>query len=203
MKLTNSIAILAASALGASASTVVVSVPRGANGDQADFKVNSGQTFTTGLLGTDTLLSSIDLVGPNTSTAVSRGPFTVKIWTDLDGDATTWDPGLEVAASDNTVTIPIANASVTANFSSGILADNTVYLMSFSAGGSDHVAFRMGLSAPGGTGPLGSTGKLFDNMGNPGFGDNRELAFTVNSVPEPATVLLGSLGLLALLRRRR
>jgi len=184
----------------------VVTVARGGNGDQANFAANSGQTFTTSVLGTDTFLSTIDLVGPNT-TAVAEplGPFTVKLWTDIDGNAETWDPGAQVAASSNLVTILGGNQAFTANFSGETLADNTVYLLSFTSGTTDHAAFRMGLSAPGGNGPLGSTGKLINNTGTPTFGDNRELAFTVTTtaVPEPSSTALLGLGGLALLLRRR
>lgn len=204
MKTIHILAFLTAATVAASASTVVVSVPRGASGDQANFSTNSGQTFTTGSLDTDTILSTIALVGPNTAGGTDPvGPFTVKLWTDTDGNATTWDPGTLVASSTNTITIPAANGTVIANFAGGTLSGNTVYLISFSSGASNHVAFRMGLSAAGGTGPLGSTGKLFNNTGSPAFGDNRELAFTVTTVPEPSAALVGGLGILSLLRRRR
>lgn len=204
MKLLSTLLAIAVTTAMASAATVVVSVPRGGSGDQANFRVNSGQTFTTGALGADTLLSSITFVGPSAVVGSDPlGPFTVKIWVDTDGDATTWDPGSLVAASTQTITLAGDNTSVTASFNSGILSDETVYLISFSSGGNDHVAFRMGLSTSEPTGPLGNSGKLFDNMGSPGFGDNRELAFTVTTIPEPASMLLSGIGLLALFRRQR
>lgn len=204
MKPINTLAILAATSLVANAATVVVSTTRGESGDQANMLGQAGQTFTTGTLGVDTLLSTIDLVGPATIAGADPvGPFTVKIWTDIDGDATTWDPGTEVAASTNTVTIPAGDGTVTALFNSGTLSDSTVYVMSFTSGATNHASFRMGLTAPTTNGPLGTTGKLFHQGGNPTFGDNRELAFTVTTIPEPTSLALLGLGGLALLRRRR
>jgi MYXO-CTERM domain-containing protein len=204
MKTFLSIAILAASSFAANAATVVVSTTRGGSGDQANMSSQAGQTFTTSTLGSDTQLSSIDLVGPNTGVGADPlGPFTVKVWTDTDGDATTWDPGSLVASSISTIVIPTGNGNVTANFSSGTLADNTVYAFSFASGATDHATFRMGLTASATNGPLGTSGKLFHLGGNPSFGDNRELAFTVTTVPEPATGLLGLAALGLVLRRRR
>lgn len=204
MKTLLTISTLALLATGVQAATTVVTVPRGGTGDQANFAANAGQTFTTGTLGTDLFLSTIDLVGPNTAGGTDPvGPFTVKLWTDIDGDAETWDPGVEVAVSLNTITIPVGNGTVTANFGNDLLVDNTVYLLSFTNGSTDHAEFRMGLSAPEAGGPLGTSGKLFSNEANPAFGDNRELAFTVTTIPEPSSALLGGIGLLAFLRRKR
>ena len=204
MKSLLSITILAVSAFAANAATVVVSTTRGGNGDQANMTTLAGQTFTTSTLGSDTQLSTIDLVGPNTGTGTDPlGPFTVKVWVDTDGDATTWDPGTLIAASTSTIVIPTGNGTVTANFSSGTLADNTVYAFSFTSGAVDHATFRMGLTAATTNGPLGTSGKLFHLGGNPSFGDNRELAFTVTTVPEPAAAVLGLAGLGLILRRRR
>lgn len=206
MKLKYTIAALAATTLAANAA-VVVSTIRGGTGDQAEFIGNSGQTFTTAIL-TENKLTSIEFIGPSTAPATgSLGPFTVKLWTDIDNDATTWDPGTEVAVSTNLVTIPGANGAFSALFSNQVLSDNTVYTLSFTTDNGlvtqvDHAAFRMGLTAA--NNPLGSTGKLFYNTGNPPFGDNREIAFTVNTaIPEPSSTALLGLGGLALILRRR
>ena len=205
------LAMLAASAMSVQ-SAIVVQTTRGGPGDQANLSATSGststlgagQTFTSGALGIETLLSSVDLIMPNTTGGADpNGPFTVEIWTDLDNDATTFDPGALVAASDNQITIVGGNVTLTANFSSGLLTDNTVYLLSFNDGVDSHSSFRMGLTTD--NNPLGSTGKLFQNGGDPAFGDNREIAFTVTTtaVPEPSSAALLGLGTLALIMRRR
>ena len=187
-KTTTTLATIMLSAASMQAAIVVQTV-RGGAGDQANLSatdptefLGAGQTFTSGVLGLETLLSSVDLVMPNTVGGDPLGPFTIEIWTDFDNDATTFDPDTLVASSVNQITIVGGNVTLTANFNSGNLADNTVYLLSFNDGVNNHSSFRMGLTANTGPGgPLGSTGKLFQNGGDPAFGDNRELAFTVTT----------------------
>ncbi len=204
--------LVLAIATPAMADFIVVQTFRGGSGDQANMTTLAGQTFTTGSLGSNTRLSSIALVGPATISQGDigngfTGPFRVRVW-NWTADAETWAPGTLLAESDNLVTILDGDQTVVANFSSGLLADNTVYGFSFTNESNvDHASFRMGLTASTGAGntggPLGASGKLFHNGGNPSFGDNRELAFTVTSIPEPTSLAVMGMGTLLMASRRR
>lgn len=203
MKLKYTFAILAATALGANAA-VVVSTSSSGGGAQANLVLT--QTFTSGSLGTETLLSTIGIYGPSSTPNGTLGPFTVELYLDADSDPLTQGLGTLVASSTNTITFAsTGNVQEIANFSGGILTDNTVYALIFTSGTpGTPVSARVGLNGATPGGILGTSGALFDGASLP-FSNQYELAFNVNTIaiPEPSAALLGSFGLLTLLRRRR
>jgi autotransporter-associated beta strand protein len=111
--------------------------------NQAALSSQAGQTFTTPVLGSDNRLSSITLRGP--SSGSNATVYTMKVWVDTDGNFATWNPGTLVATSTNSLTITNGGNSVF-TFSEELLSSGTVYAFSLSTGGSDHVAFRPGLT---------------------------------------------------------
>lgn len=197
--------ILAASVLSVSAATVV---DVSSSGGGARGTLVLGQTFTTGTLGTETQLQSVSIAtSSDGASGAVAGPFYVEIWTDADSDATTYGLGTRVAVSNSTVNLATASSSDSASFSSGILADNTVYTLILSTDGLGTPAnARVGLNGPTTNGVLGSNGTLFAN-GASTYGDQYELAFnvaTTTPVPEAsASLFIGLAGASLLLRRRR
>lgn len=192
--------LLLTAALSTSASAVtIVDTITGSN-NRATMSQDAGQTFTTGVLGTEDLLSTIAILGDSGGTA---NPVTVsaQLWLDTDGDFQTWDPGALVATSTNSQVISATNVVFTFNFSNEVLSDNTVYVLSFTDGSNSHVGFRSDVSN---SATAISDGALFSSGAQP-FGGGFDAAIQVVTVPE-----VSSLGLLAfaglgttLLRRRR
>jgi hypothetical protein len=202
MKILRSLLAFTATLSLASATQAAIIIDTTPANNRANMSTQAGQTFTTGTLGTDNLLDSITII---TASLVGAGdpigPFTLKLFTDTDGNFATWDPGTEVAASTNSASLPAGNQSVTFNFALDTLSDSTVYAMSFSSGGSDNVAFRAGLT----NANTISNGALFSSGTQP-FAGTYDLSFQVNAVPEPATASLALLPLVtaaAFLRRRQ
>jgi|GEM_PF-1631813 len=202
MKILRSLLAVTATLSLASATQAAIIIDTTPANNQANLSAQAGQTFTTATLGTNNLLDSITII---TASLVGAGdpigPFTLKLFTDTDGNFATWDPGTEVAASTNSASLPAGNQSVTFNFALDTLSDSTVYAMSFSSGGSDNVAFRAGLT----NANTISNGALFSSGTQP-FAGTFDLSFQVNAVPEPATASLALLPLVtaaAFLRRRQ
>jgi hypothetical protein len=198
------LAVLTALSLSAHAATSIINLAASAN-NQAGFTSIAGITFSTGTLGPDNKLASIDLAGPTGGGAGASNTQTLLIYVDSDNDASTWGLSALVGTSTNSLVLtPNATRVIyTFDFSGQTLATNTVYAIVF--GGADGIADdgagddpRFGL-VNGNT--ISST--MFQNNGTSAFATSHEAAFTVNLVPEPSPVLLGGLGMLALLRRRR
>jgi len=169
--------------------------------NQATFNLtDTGQTFTTGSLGADTSLLTVGLEGPQTWNANEEGDtLTIEIWSDTDGNHATWDPGSLLGTSTNSLQLTIDTVSLF-NFTGVTLADNTVYtLRVLSDDASGDSGSRFGLA---GGGDLYPDGTLF-NGGSIPFGNGFDASIVVTTVPEPSIALLGGLGLLGLLRRRR
>jgi hypothetical protein len=202
MKILRSLLAVTATLSLASATQAAIIIDTTPANNQANLAAPAGQTFTTATLGTNNLLDSITIITASTVGGGDPiGPFTLKLFTDTDGNFATWDPGTEVAASTNSASLPAGNQSVTFNFALDTLSDSTVYAMSFSSGGSDNVAFRAGLT----NANTISNGALFSSGTQP-FAGTYDLSFQVNAVPEPATASLALLPLVtaaAFLRRRQ
>jgi fibronectin-binding autotransporter adhesin len=163
------------SALSSYALTVVDTTPPN---NKANMSAQAGQTFTTGTLGADNNLDTVTVI---TADAVGGsdpvGPFTLKIFTDTDGDPSTWDPGTEVAASTNTASLsPGGNVPVVFTFNGELLSDSTVYALSFNDGSSDHAGFRAGLTNAGGVAI--TDGALFSGGSQP-FGGAFDVSFVL------------------------
>jgi len=90
------LAALATSSFAANAAVIIDTLP--AN-NQANLAADAGQTFTTGILGSENALTTIEIEGPQATGAV--GPFTLELWTDADGDHSTWGTGSLIATSDS------------------------------------------------------------------------------------------------------
>ena len=205
MKILRSLLAVTATLSLASATRAAIIIDTTPANNRANMDAQAGQTFTTGALGTDNLLDSITIITASLISGTDPvGPFTLKLFTDTDGDFETWDPGTEVAASTNTASLtPAGNQPVTFNFALETLSDNTVYVMSFNNGTSDHAAFRAGITNAAGV--VLTDGALFSSGTQP-FGGAYDVSFQVNAVPEPATAALALLPLAtaaAFLRRRQ
>ena len=190
------LAALAALTVGANAATVVGLA--GSTNNQASFGDVTGITFTTGLLGTDTLLSSIQLDGRQTGASADLVSF--ELYVDSDNSSTTWGLGALLGASNESQALT-AGATHTFTFGGINLADNTTYTVvlindTVAAGG-------VGFGLVNGNSVADS--QIFQNTGSAVFAGSHEAAITINTaaVPEPSSTALLGLGGLALILRRR
>jgi hypothetical protein len=195
-----SLIALVISAFSANAAVIVNTLP--AN-NQANLDPDVGQTFTTTVLGAENALSTIEIEGPQTSVGTDPlGPFTLELWTDADGDHSTWGTGTLLASSDSQSMVAGGATITTFIFASQpVLSDSTVYAFTYTDGSGTRVAARMGLT----NATAISDGTLFGG-GTQQFGNAFDTAMritTVAPVPEPSSSLLAGIAGLALLRRRR
>lgn len=181
------------------ASVIIVDTVTGTD-NRATMSAAAGQTFTTGLLGTDNLLSTISIHGDSGGSA-NGATVSAQLWLDTDGNFATWDPGTLIATSTNSQVIAAQDVLFTFNFSNETLSDNTVYVLSFTDGTTNHVAFRSDLNSAAGS---LSDGALFSGGVQP-FGGAYDASILVVAVPEASTMgLLTLVGLgFSALRRRR
>ena len=180
--------VLASALTGSASALTVVNTTPGNN--QANLVSQAGQTFTTPVLGGENKLDKITvLTGSTISGTDPTGPFTLKVFTDTDGNFATWDPGVEVAASVNSATLtPAGRVAVVFTFSGQALADNTVYALSFNNGTVNHAGFRASLTNAAGVAI--SNGALFSAGAQP-FSGAFDLSFIVatNTGAAPKSVI--------------
>jgi hypothetical protein len=175
-----------------------------AAGTAGNLATGAAWTFTTGTLGAENVLAAIGLEGRNSGTGSNGSTLTLELWSNPANDNGSLDlaNAVLIATSTNSSLLSLADAVTDFTFSGVTLASNTVYAV--------HV---VGAGSPG-FGLVGTTStdllagsRLFNN-GAFIFGGTApngiDASFrVVTAVPEPASALLGGLGLLALLRRRR
>ncbi len=214
MKLKPIILVLAVTSFSANAATTVIDTTKNTYSisDRGNFSLaDTGQTFTTGSLGSETTLTTIQLQQPQDFPTTSSGDnITLELWTDTDSNQATWDPGTKLGGF-TTAAITFNSVGTVGDFSfagSGItLSDNTVYAIRyFSDNASGDTQMRLAVtkdSAAPGAGGTYKDGTFFSGGTTP-FSNGWDSGFSVQtSIPEPSAVLLGGLGLLGLLRRRR
>jgi len=198
-------ALCALGLVGAAQAAVVFDTIPINNSGQSD---NLGQSFTTGVLGSENVLTSIVLQGAtNGGSGTEDFNATLRIYADVSGDHTDWNQGALLASSDTQQVSLGANTTFT--FAGGlVLSDNTVYLIEFDDGATSNARIAFG-SDPGTTGSAG--GQAFRFV-DPGAGTasalgGSDFGLTINTsaqaVPEPGSALLLGCGGLALILRRR
>jgi hypothetical protein len=211
MKILSSMIIGLGIGLVAANADLIVADSTPAN-DRADLQPAAGQTFTTGVLGENNLLLSIEIQGPRDAPGATHplGPFYLEVWTDTDGDFQTWDPGTLVGASLEANSIQVGDGVNPGplsmwTFDRPTLADNAVYAFTYTApdGSGTLVAARMGLTNV--EGIRLEDGALFSGGVQP-FGGvyDTSMRITTTVIPEPSAALLllaGGAGLAALRRR--
>ena len=175
------------------------------------------QTFSTGTLGTDNELWSITV---NTVGDVSVSTVTAYLYAATTGDSSgnylavgaspvaTSTINLSAVTGPTTVTFDFSSANLT-------LSNNTTYAFylssatsSFAWAGSSTDSYAGGEAAGAFMSNLGAGQPGFwlgngDTAGDPARNVAGDRVFSVTAVPEPSATLLGGLGMLALLRRRR
>lgn len=164
------LAVTCTSSSSVSADIVANTLP--AN-NQANLAADAGQTFTTGSL-TESGLGSIEIEASQASAGEFLGPFTLELYTDVDGDHSTWDPGSLVATSTAGTFVPGAGNITTFNFGGEMLSGNTVYGFTYTDGEGTRIGARMGLT----NATAISDGTLFSG-GNQVFGDAFDTAMRI------------------------
>lgn len=198
---------LAAASLTVNATTTIVDSTSATPVNQANFATGTASslgtgaawTFTTGILGADNVLGSIGLEGRQAGQ--NTNVLTLELWSNPAGNSATLDLANAALLGTSTNSTALAVDTVGNFLFSGItLTDNTVY--------SVHV-----VGTTPGFGLVGTTttdvvpnSRMFQS-GALVFGGTApngiDASFNVVAVPEPSAALLGGLGMLALLRRRR
>jgi hypothetical protein len=191
--------------LSAKSDVIVDTLP--AN-DQANLSADAGQTFTTGFLGAENALATIEIEGPQASNpGDALGPFTLELWTDADGNHATWGTGTFVASSDSQSMVTGGATLTTFGFESlPVLTDSSVYAFVFTDGNGTRVPARFGLTNASAI----SDGTIFSG-GAQAFNDAFDTAMrittvsSVSEIPEPTSifVLSGILGVSFGMRRRK
>jgi len=155
--------------------------------DRANLASDGGQTFTTGTL-TDNQLSTIKIQAPRDT--LNSTAFYIAVYNDVDQNDATWDKGSLVGVSTTAVGFSALNSVETWTFSNEVLSDNTVYgymLTTDAAGTIALNGMRVGFENNGGVGSGGghaiSGGTAFG-----GSGSTWDVATTVTTIPEPATL---------------
>ena len=201
MKLKYTLAAFAALTVGANAAISFHNLAvSGGVGNQSGNTGEVNITFTTGTLGLDTDLTSVDLSGPNTG--AQAGLFYLELSLDADNDATTQGvTGGVIAQSGGSAMV--VNVINNFSFAGATLADNTVYNLRFvDVGGAAITGVRLGLS----TGDNDQGTEMFENGNVARYDGAFDAPITVNftaPVPEPSSTALLGLGGLALILRRR
>ena len=208
MKMKYTLAALAATTLAASAVTTIIDSTGLTPVNQANFSTataanglgtGAAWTFTTGVLGVDNKLQSIGLEGRQSGQ--NANVYTLELWSNPANNSATLDiaNAVKLATSTNSTALSINTVGVF-TFSPLTLTDNQVYTVRV-------------LGTTPGFGLVGVTStnlvpnsRMFSN-GALVFGGTApngiDASFNVVTVPEPSAALLGGLGMLALLRRRR
>lgn len=162
------------------------------------------QTFTTGVLGAETNLVSIELEGPRDNPdGAADNILTLQVWTDADNNAATHGLGVLLGTSTNSGAVGLSSqdfsGTFTYTFSGVTLADNTAYAFIVVDGAGNAQQARWGLTNVNDL----ADGTLFVN-GAEQFGGNFDSSMQIiTNVPEPGSLALLGLGGLAMLRRRR
>lgn len=150
------------------------------------------------------------LTWQRSSSTAMTGTFYVAIMDGftVDSSGTVTNVGTVMGVSSNSITTPSANAAMSWTFGDVLLSVGSTYQFVFTNTATPTVAshFVSGqLELKTGTNLLAETQLVAGNAA--GFtnraGWEPVFSMTYNSVPEPAAVLFGSLGLLTILRRRR
>ena len=191
------LAALVASTLVSQAVTEVIDTTTNSYSieDRGNFTLSdTGQTFTTGTLGTDDTLQTIQLQQPRDfpSGNTSGDHITIELWTDTDGNHATWDPGTKLGGF-TSAAVTFDSALTISNFSfesAGItLVDNTVYAVRYlSDDASGNSALRIAVTKDTSSPGAGGTYKegTFFAGGNAPFSDGWDSGFSVTTFENTA-----------------